>query len=1421
MDQSDFQNILFFKGQMDLDTSPELLESGKYREAFNVRPYNTKSGEVGTITNVQGNTIVEYEFTGLLTDPFIRCIGSKLDLKRKRVYYLVYGQNSDSDQYAYVLYYSYDTQDITTVFSGENVLDFNPDYPIDNIDIIYDDDIGDTLFWTDTNSEPKELNVTAGVNRFNFYTTETSGFEVGDIVFADTESNTFNSLLFIPCECVSDTNDFPEYNYSTGELNSSDWRVLTQGSCYPPFLVSTLFYRKPRTPYFSPNSKFNYDETSTFTESAASLRRKSFQFRYQYVYAWGQPSEWSPISEAVSSQEITSEFFAQGILTPDPDFPSPKSISVRVPIAVSRQDDDTADSITEYPHAMISRVRIAIREVPSNEAPGGWYLWEDIPIEEFYKYSVSDSAISDGFPVLDDPGTYFYNWDTTSYLQTDGGRVVHITVDYDASQTLIPISILETSTNYFRVGKRITTQAISDNRIIDGGVADGMNISKVSVDSMEDNMTFTPTATEVVFSLEENQTEINQFISGATFTQIYGSDRFAEVQFSLSAALGDYNQTFFYDFTINISITSDLDGYTNNVYIKQITGGSSGIPEQYSDFSDFLETVITEAFAGDTEATAPFKKVVLESVSVDNATGQTTLIFKMVPLTGNFLSITTSFINTGIHFYTFDGYLPERTYKPHSIQQFGIVLQDDAGRLSPVITGDWATARIRHYLTNSFDARKWKVRIGGLDSVSVPSEARVMHIVRKRSESYSNFAVFCVSRGNTNSESWAYRKCFNIGSVNLAASIPIPQDTTSNGAQVYLTLDCVSGEDGGAYNSLFNTDVQGFAPEAGDVLRFLYRTDGEGNILERYQAPFTITNYNELWNTVTINYADLLQNEPNLASFMTSADPEPQGTAFTFGIVFEIIKARPQSEQELYWEIAAQLSCTDGSIDIYPAKPYIDLYGDVYMKYRGYCRDYSTLGLPSSTFENYIVIDRNYNDFSRTANNGEGRPNQYLPSLQRGQNYYSEVVRDNIIRYSEQSVQNTDIRRYATVYDANLAEQDNIFGSIELLDAEGDRLNIYQEDKISYRFVGRSITTDLGGNTNALASQPTVLSQPIYNEGFYGISKDSSSFAKAGYRKYFTDTKRGMVYRQSLDGITPISEIGMSGAFKDIFRRARNSFTTPVIRGIVDERTDEYILSITFSEATEVEVTDASPLFFSFNAPSTGVGYKAFRDGENILIDTTPSDKYAPIEFEMFGNQSDSLISTIIQKPGGDQPETYDIIEVSYPTNITLVYSERTGGWTTYLSYTAEWLEQGIQSYHSFFNGQMWLHDLSNTTYNTFHGTEYDTMLTIIGNQLPHLTKFFSTIGVKTGFSSLYVDESDVNTSLDQVSRIPNAMFEDYEGTKWAAFLGEGSGDDVVDGIRLRGRWVSVKLTFPSEEATSLFKVFGVIINAPKSGFTV
>ena len=128
-------------------------------------------------------------------------------------------------------------------------------------------------------------------------------------------------------------------------------------------------------------------------------------------------------------------------------------------------------------------------------------------------------------------------------------------------------------------------------------------------------------------------------------------------------------------------------------------------------------------------------------------------------------------------------------------------------------------------------------------------------------------------------------------------------------------------------------------------------------------------------------------------------------------------------------------------------------------------------------------------------------------------------------------------------------------GSIQKLYAEDTNLIIFQEDKVSRALIDKDAIYSAEGG-GSVTSSNLVIGQIVAYAGEYGISTDPESFAVYGYRKYFTDKKRGCVLRLSADGITEISSYGMHDFFRDELGNA-----TKIVGGW-NSHSKDYILSI-------------------------------------------------------------------------------------------------------------------------------------------------------------------------------------------------------------------------------------------------------------------
>jgi hypothetical protein len=172
------------------------------------------------------------------------------------------------------------------------------------------------------------------------------------------------------------------------------------------------------------------------------------------------------------------------------------------------------------------------------------------------------------------------------------------------------------------------------------------------------------------------------------------------------------------------------------------------------------------------------------------------------------------------------------------------------------------------------------------------------------------------------------------------------------------------------------------------------------------------------------------------------------------------------------------------------------------------------------------------------------------------------VIRGNSLIYSgifnsRTGVNNTNV---FSVGEEIIKSADPANGSIQRLYAEDTNLIVFQEAKVSRALIDKDAiyTAEGGGSiTNTNTTIGTI--QPYAGE--FGISKDPGSFAVYGYRKYFTDRNRNAVLRLSMDGLTQVSEYGMSDYFRDELNNINSVGIKGVITGGWDVHNKQYVLN--------------------------------------------------------------------------------------------------------------------------------------------------------------------------------------------------------------------------------------------------------------------
>tara|TARA_R110000737_G_scaffold345136_1_gene373275 strand:- start:2728 stop:4086 length:1359 start_codon:yes stop_codon:yes gene_type:complete len=242
---------------------------------------------------------------------------------------------------------------------------------------------------------------------------------------------------------------------------------------------------------------------------------------------------------------------------------------------------------------------------------------------------------------------------------------------------------------------------------------------------------------------------------------------------------------------------------------------------------------------------------------------------------------------------------------------------------------------------------------------------------------------------------------------------------------------------------------------------------------------------------------------------------------------------------------------------------------------------------------------------------------------------------------------------------------DPVGGTIQKLFAEDTNLIIFQEKKVNGALIDKDAIFTAEGSAITTSGR-LVIGQITPYQGNWGIGTNPESFAAYGFRKYFVDRNRNAVLRLSRDGITEISNYGMT----DFFRDQLGAITsTGLITGGYDIHNQNYIVSMkpTFTSSYKTlafdERSQGWTTFYTYN-PSfitslKGNTYNSF-NGKwyQCYVDTQPRNSFHDL------SASPSTVKFILN-PAADKMKNFNTIsyEGTNGWEVTSIVSDETG-WT-------------------------------------------------------------------------------------------------------------------------------------------------------------
>ncbi len=352
-------------------------------------------------------------------------------------------------------------------------------------------------------------------------------------------------------------------------------------------------------------------------------------------------------------------------------------------------------------------------------------------------------------------------------------------------------------------------------------------------------------------------------------------------------------------------------------------------------------------------------------------------------------------------------------------------------------------------------------------------------------------------------------------------------------------------------------------------------------------------------------------------------------------------------------------------------------------------------------------------------------------------------------------------------------------GSIQKLYAEDTNLIIFQENKVSRALIDKdAIYSAEGGGT--VTSTNAVIGQIIPYAGQYGISMNPESFAVYGYRKYFTDKNRGVVIRLSKDGMTEISNYGMSDYFRDNLAILSEDWklqqqyfvldvsqigTTPQNYIYITTSNDDCVLLGSKVVLTQVNNNgiDQELNLDCWVEKITSVGPNYYKLDLNRLID------FASLGVITYGKSylgyytkgkavggydihNQQYVVSIQPNPNYTGDDNYKDIE-SYAT---ISFDDSINGWTSFWTYKPTFTGSLKGNYYSFIGNSIYKHyNIEPDTRNYFYDLYNDSSVEFVFNPNPSIVKNFQTISYE-GNNGWEVDSFE--SGLEGVDRNINPL---------------------------------------------------------------
>lgn len=431
----------------------------------------------------------------------------------------------------------------------------------------------------------------------------------------------------------------------------------------------------------------------------------------------------------------------------------------------------------------------------------------------------------------------------------------------------------------------------------------------------------------------------------------------------------------------------------------------------------------------------------------------------------------------------------------------------------------------------------------------------------------------------------------------------------------------------------------------------------------------------------------------------------------------------------------------------------------------------------------------------------------------------TEIERDTAITYTQPIIEDSNSNGLSIVLPTSIYNDfGSDFGSIQKSFLRQDRqLVIFFEDKVGTMGVFSELRKAPDG-TVSYATQSLTNQLNLYAyDGGIGINPESFSYYDTTC--YFLSARNNAVCRLANDGITEISNYGMQSWFNENLDVKTNNLQGIQTPATYDERNGSYILNIKnrFS-LTYVSPSGEGNAVIATPNVEGNYGESLIQVGDTIIITDTSGNSYsAEISAVSYDSGTGQFTITYGASPPNDEIFTLYII-----SNVeTLHFSEDANAWLSFLDFTPDYMTTCGVDFVSFNNGSLWVHN-TNSTYSSFYGTGVTAEVTVPFNIEPSAMKVFMNIEQETNDAWISETDGDVSTPAGQTSQIFDEWYTQLQPYQFSAWIGKDTStptalvptNKVFEGFELRDTALTIRLT---QDLSTESKLRSVTVNSSNS----